>query len=276
MGRAVRFRWHGRRLVRRATAGSRVPPNFLIIGCQKAGTTSLAANLGRQPGIYVAPTETGFFIRNSGHSRSWYRSFFPTTGEIEKERIVAVGEKGPDYLVFPQVPAMVRRFDPEMKLLLILRDPVERALSHYFHEHDGGYEPFAFGEAIDAEPDRLAGEYDRMLAYPEYFSTSFLRYSYLTRGRYIEHIERWLQFFPREQLHVILLDDLMADPSGTLSATCAFVGAHDEVEAPDPQVRNTRSYPEMTDAMRLQLADYFRPWNEKLSAFLGRELPWGK
>ena len=112
---------------------------------------------------------------------------------------LVVGEATPDYLFHPHVPGRVRRAIPAAKLIVVLRDPVDRAFSHYWHQVERGHERLSFDEAIRSEDERLAGELERMLQDDTYLSFARHHYSYATRGRYAEQLKWWLALFPRDK-----------------------------------------------------------------------------
>ncbi|HEV2894458.1 MAG TPA: sulfotransferase, partial [Actinomycetota bacterium] len=155
----------------RPTAGLRLLPDYLIIGAQRAGTTSLHRYLIQHPGVRTTLRTKGvhFFDTAYGRGMSWYASRFPTkltAWYVARRHGVELrtGEASPYYLFHPHVPARVAEHLPQVRLIALLRDPVGRAYSHYQHEVARGFETLSFEEAIEAEPARLAGETQRMLA----------------------------------------------------------------------------------------------------------------
>ena len=203
-----------------ATAFARRPPGFLIIGAQRAATTSLYRLLTSHPGVRPAlRKEVHYFDFQYAKGRSWYLAHFPL-----RSFSGLTGEASPYYMVHPLAPERVKRMNPRMKLIAILRDPVDRALSHYHREVRLGFEPLTFEEAVDAEPERLAADSHRLLEPPHYYSHNHHHYSYLDRGRYGHHLARWLEHFPREQLHVIRMEAMFEDPGDIIGKTLAFLG----------------------------------------------------
>ena len=146
----------------RATARWRPLPDFLVIGAQKAGTTALYAYLRWHPGI-TGPSwkEVSFFDRHWWRGEFWYRGQFPLRSG---QRLV--GEASPSYLFHPLAPERVRSLVPEAKLIALVRDPVDRAYSHYQHEVALGREPLSFEDALAAEAERTRGEVVRHVADP--------------------------------------------------------------------------------------------------------------
>jgi hypothetical protein len=253
----------------RLTARRRPLPDFLVIGAQKAGTTALYAYLRWHPGI-TGPSwkEVSFFDRHWWRGEKWYRGQFPRRAG---EKLV--GEASPSYLFHPLAPERARSLVPDAKLIALLRDPVDRAYSQYQHEVALGREPLSFEDALDAEHDRVAGEVERLIADPRAFSRAWWDHTYAARGRYADQLERWLAVFPREQLLVVLTEELGERPAETYASILAFLGA-EPYELPDyPRVFD-RDYEPMRPETRTALAAMFAEPNRRLEALLGRQLPW--
>jgi hypothetical protein len=162
---------------------------------------------------------------------------------------------------------------PEARLVVLLRNPVDRALSHYHHEIALGREQLTFEEAIAAEPERTRGEEERLSGEPDYFSHAWWDYTYLARGRYAEQLERWLAVFPREQLLVVASGELAAEPGQTYALVVEFLGAPGHELESYPRVYE-QSYGEMRPDTRRRLAEYFAEPNRRLYELLGRDFGW--
>ena len=262
-----------RRRARLATAGARRLPDFLVIGAQRAGSTSLFAQLCAHSGV-AAPShkEIHYFDLQSFRSLRWYRSHFPPAAAA-RGRIT--GEASPYYLFHPAVPARVAEALPGVRLVAILRDPVARAYSQYQLSVRDGHEQLGFEEALTAEPDRLAGEEDRLRADRAYRSPSHRHHSYAARGAYAEQLRRWHQHVAPERLLVVSSEELFADPRPTAAAVLEFLGL-DPAEVPPFPVRNQRPYPPMSDAARSLLEARFEQPNRELYELLGRDLGWSR
>ncbi len=154
-----------------------------------------------------------------------------------------------------------------------MRNPVDRAFSHYQHEVALGREPLSFEDALTAEDERLRGEEERMRADASYFSHAWWNYTYRARGRYAEQLERWLAVFPRERLLVVPSEDLLGDPAGTYDRVLEFLGAPPHQLGSYPRVFE-RTYEPMSRETRARLAEEFAEPNERLYALLGRNLAW--
>jgi hypothetical protein len=252
----------------RATARLRPLPDFLILGAQKAGTTALYAYLRWHPHI-TGPSfkEVSFFDRHYARGERWYRAHMPV------RRSGIVGEASPSYLFHPLAPDRVARILPNARLIALLRNPVDRAFSHYQHEVALGREQLSFEEALAGEGERMRGEVERMLEDPRYFSHAWWNYTYAARGRYAEQLERWFAVFPRDQLLVLLTDELAADTAGTYGRTLDFLGVEERGLESYPRIFE-REYGEMDPATRARLTEEFAEPNRRLAELLGRHLPW--
>jgi hypothetical protein len=264
----------------RLTAPLRLTPDFLVVGAQKGGTTSLCSHLFRHPQVLPSRKKEIHYFDSAEFNRGpgWYRAHFETARTArnrEKEigRRVITGEASPYYLTHPHSPRRVREMLPTVKLIVMLRDPIDRALSHYNHQVRKNREPLSFADAIDAEEERLAGEYDRMLENENYYSHDYWAYSYLTRSRYVEQLQRWLDHFPREQLLVINSERFFSSPHDEFQRTLEFLGL-ERLELDSYRKQNTGSYDRMEANLLAQLKEYFRPYNEKLYALLGQTFDW--
>jgi hypothetical protein len=277
------------RRFRLATKHFRVLPSFLIIGAQRAGTTSLFHYLSAHPDVDRSTSgvdgaawnkELHFFDDSFDRGLSWYRAAFPLVSsrklaELRGRRLIS-GEATPYYLLHPLVPARVAGTLPDVRLIALLREPVERAYSHYQLMRRGRRERLSFAEAIAAEDKRLAGEVEQILADPAYRSRKHRNFSYVTRGLYAEQLERWFEHFPRERLLVLRAEDLLARPAETYAEVLAFLGlqphtleefvAHNRPETPTPAP--------IEPDLRARLQERFAEPNARLVALLGRDFGW--
>jgi len=268
-----------RQIPRRLTSGDRVLPDAIIIGGQKCGTSSLFSYLTANPSVVGGERkEIHFFDRFFDRGASWYRAQFPTRRELDRLASRAgarpiVCEATPDYIAGPLVPSRVHGLLPDAKLIALLRDPVERAVSHYHHSVRKRHEPLPLGDALEREPERLDGEVDRIFSEPLYQSFAHQHHSYLARGRYAEQLERWLNLFPREQLLVLDAADLFTDPASTVQRVCDFLGVEDHGLASYPAL-GQRGYPKMDGEVQKRLREYFAPHDERLWELLGTRFSW--
>ncbi|MEM9325725.1 MAG: sulfotransferase domain-containing protein, partial [Bacteroidota bacterium] len=181
-------------------------PSFLIIGAQKAATTTLSATLASHPAICMSLfKEVHYFDLHHKRGKYWYERHFPR----KKKGCRLHFEASPYYLMHPLVPARVFDYDPRMKLVVILRNPVDRAYSHYQMERKRNHESIGtFQAAVRHEGERVTDELDQLAQGKIPKSQAVQRHSYLHRGYYEDQLRRWLELFARDQLHVIDYDHL--------------------------------------------------------------------
>ena len=242
------------------------PPDFVIVGAQRAGTTSLFRYLAAHPDVAVpGEKELHFFDLGFARGGDWYRQQFPVDG--------VTGEATPYYLFHPHAPRRLAAALPVAKLIVLLRDPVERAVSHYKHEVATGFEPLAFEEAVAREEERLLGEAERLEADETYYSFAHQHWTYVARGRYAEQLERWFSLVARERVLVLRSEDLYADPAAALAETLAFLGLEPWTPSSFERYNATEAMELPTDLrrrLRASLADD----TARLEALLGREMGW--
>lgn len=252
----------------------RVLPAFLIIGTQKGGTTSLYRWLGQHPQVVEATRkEVHYFDINYSKGERWYRGHFPHAAELEARQIT--GEGSPYYMCHPHAPARIARLLPNVRLIALLRDPVERAISHYFHSQRNGREPLPIEAAMEQEDARINGEYARMQEDGRYISRAHRWYSYKARGRYVEQLRLALQVFPAEQLLIVRSEDLFQQPQRIFDAACAHIGIRTGFCPPNLEAQLVGGYDQQQgEPVRDSLRRYFAPHNAALSEFLRRDFRW--
>ncbi len=277
--RSASLKRHASRLGRRvseplarATAGVRMLPDFVIVGAQRAGTTSLYKYLAEHPDIGRVRLGKGvhYFDTNADRSLAWYRSHFPIDGgRIPLWRGPShVGEGAPYYMFHPECPRRIDATLPGVKVIAILRDPIERAHSHWVHETARGFEDLPFDQALRIEDERLAGQ-DALLVDPAGRSFSHQHHSYAARGQYAPQVERLWQVFGQDRVLIIPSTRLFSDPATTYRQTLSFLGVP-EYEA-TYEVHNARSYSKISPAEEAYLAERFAESNERLVELLGPE-----
>ncbi len=194
-------------------------PDFVVIGAQKAGTTSLHGALGQHPRVMLpAAKEVHYFTLHSEQPLSWYAAQF---ADADAEQLC--GEATPYYLFHPAVPARLARCLPDARLIVLLRDPVARTLSHYFHAVRRGNECLPLSEALDAEPTRLDGAETALLS-PGGVHLAHQRLSYVARSRYEQQLPRFEAWRQQERLLVLRSEDLFIKPQPTLAQVLGFLG----------------------------------------------------
>jgi hypothetical protein len=258
---------------RALTAPLRALPAALIIGTQKGGTTSLFNYLVAHPDVLPpANKEPHFFDLYYANGVRWYRGRFPFRHRLPSGGLTL--EATPFYMAHPLAPERAAQLLPDAKLVALLRNPIDRAYSHYHFNRLGAEEPLSFDEAIEREPERLAGEEERLHEEPEYTSYNFRTYSYLRRGQYVDQLRRWVEHFPRSSLLVLQSEQLFRDPAGGTAIVQQFLGLRPHVlQSYRPHLQGSYES-DIPPTLRQRLAAHFDPYNQELYRWLGQDFDW--
>ncbi len=251
-------------------------PSFLVVGTQKGGTTELYEQLVQHPQVKSAfVKEVHYFDANFDKGLDWYRAFFPQqlAPPAATPDVCITGEASPCYLFHPTAARRARMSIPQAKIIMLLRNPVNRAYSHYHHEVRLGHETLPFEAAIAQEPERLCGEKEKMLADDRYYSERYMHFSYLARGVYVDQVRTWFEHFPEAQLLVLQSEDFFADMPRVMGQVDEFLGI-DYVPPAKLDKHKTFPYRTMDEGVRQYLRAYFEPFNRQLFDYLGREFSW--
>ena len=268
-------------------------PNFLIIGSQKAGTTSLYNILKQHPQIFMADRkEINFFFKDDEYARGVdkYAQHFADCADQ-----LACGEASPGYICHPAAPARIHALLPDVKLILTVRDPIKRAISQYWDNRRHLNEPLTFAQTLDAY---LSDDY------------KLGKVGYFSRGVYMRYIRRYLEYFPRENLLILPFEEMLTDAEAFYKRIFTFLGVDEDFvsedfdEAFNPTevwknpfyqmlIRRPRyqkrvpaklrrlfywgskmrfSAPSIDEESRNKLVEFYKPWNDDLREFLGKEL----
>ena len=265
---------------RRQTYFMRRLPNFMIIGAQKAGTTSLFEDLMRHPQIKRPLDKELHYFSDSANYRKglqWYRSQFPIRfapfGWTEEKKSLT-GEATPYYLFHPLAPQRISEVLPRLKMIVLLRNPIDRALSHYFHEATGGRETRSFEQAIENEPAEMKREEARILEDGSYGGLKHRRCSYLSRGIYWVQLERWFKLFARDQFAILKSEDYFREPEKHFNYLVDFLGLPPHHPGTFQRTHVGKYGDPMSPETRDRLREFYRAHNEKLSRLLGRDFNW--
>jgi Sulfotransferase domain len=265
---------------RMPTSRARILPGFLIVGAQRCGTTSMSRTLDEHPAVFSAALheEVHFFDVSYRRGLPWYRSHFPLLATARRAARAARAEpasfeSSPYYMFHPLAAERIAKDLPGVRLLVLLRDPVERAYSGHAHEVAHGFETEPFEAALELEPARLEGQAERIAADPDYFSYSHQHHSYVARGQYVEQLERLERQFGRDRLHVVDSGDFFADPEAVYDGVLAFLGLPYR-GYPAFKRRNARPRAPMPETVRKTLEEHYHPYDERLAAWLGHEPSW--
>lgn len=259
-----------REAFRSRTASIRQLPGFVIIGAQKAGTSTLYNLLIRHPQVGGADRkEVHYFDTNYNRGDRWYQSRFP----IKTVRYRISGEASPYYLYHPHAARRLRLLIPEVRLIVLLRNPVDRAYSHYQHNRRHGREPLPFEEAVAREPERIGGERERMVQDPSYSSFSHQHFSYVDRGHYHRQLAVFLEYFERDQLLVLKSETFFEATAEVWREVLDFLRL-DFLSLPERRAFNVGAYPDIDGDVRDRLSDHFLPFNHQLALTWGEEFDW--
>jgi hypothetical protein len=274
LSRGQKRRWYARLL----TASWRRLPDWVVIGATRCGSTSLFSYLTEHPDVLPSlRKEVHFYDLNWHFGERWYRAHFPFRRALKQNgggSRVVTGEATPNYLFIQGTPARLKTVTPDAKLIVVLRNPVDRAISAYHFMVERGRETLPIERALDPAAEWVDG---RGMD-PPYEPGEPSRPggpSYLARGQYADQLEHWLQHFPREQLLILNTADFLRRTPEVMERVFDFVGVRPWSAGAFPQ-RHKLGYEKPGSAVRAPLVDYFREPNRRLYELLGRELDWDR
>lgn len=265
------------RTFRAATWSIRPLPQLIIIGSQKSGTTSLYSYLSQHSDLVPSfAKEVHYFdgglnpnVDTFSKGERWYRSHFPL--KFTKDSKSIAFEASPMYIFNPLVAKRIHDQVPEVKLIAVLRNPVDRAISHYFHEKKRGVETLPLLEALHSEEERLSPVIKSL----NYKHSSYGQFSYKLRGHYYEQLARYFERFPRHNLLVISSEHLFTQPDITLRKIFKFAEVDMELKMANLTPQNVGSNKTSVDPAAIEyLENYFQPLNKKLFNLLDEEFDW--
>lgn len=265
----------------RLDASKRALPNFFVAGTQRGGTTSLFIHLLHHPLVFGPRRAKGvhYFDTSFDMDLNWYRAHFPRRSTVQRLHdeigaVPAIGEGAPYYMYNPLIASRIAGVVPDARIIMILRDPLERAVSHHNHEVSRGFEDLSLIDALNAEPERLAGETERMRADASYVSYEHIHHSYIGRSQYADQLERFLKLFARDQILVLDSSSLSLDPAGTVREATDFLGLPPLVVDPEIPRYNTRVHDPITPGLRERFGPLFAESNRRLSQLVPGRLSW--
>jgi hypothetical protein len=245
------------------TSPFRMLPDFMVIGFPKCGTTSLYGFLTKHPSICAAfQKETTFFTLSYRRGMLWYRAFFPTV--IEKRfselrgRKFITGEASPGYVYFPDIHGKIFRMNPKIRLIALMRNPVDRAYSNYMHLVRRGYDK-SMEEAIQDDVE------NKQARPPSY--------NILTGGIYFEPLKCLLEVVPRGQVLLLKAEDFFDNPKKITNECFRFLGLPEHELGGYPKL-NKGEYGGMDAETRARLEEFYRPHNAMLYRLVGRDFGW--
>ena len=262
---------------RRATWRSRCLPHFIVIGAQKAGTTSLFSYLAQHPHLFPSyRKEVHFFdgglnpqVETYAFGRPWYQAHFPLRRELHAS--AKTFEASPLYLFNPLTPRRIHKLLPDVKLIALLRNPAERTISHYFHEVRKGREARPIEQALTDQDDRL----DQVVLMQDYKSDYFVNKSYKSRSMYKQQLDRYYEYFGKDQILVLSSENFFAEPTAALGRVYDFLGVEPDFRMLDLTPRNVATNRTRVDQdVYDYLSDFFQPHNHELFELAGQTFDW--
>lgn len=264
---------------RKATSSIRMKPDFIIIGAQKGGTTTLYDYLIQNKCVTAAyKKEIHFFDNDFERGLSWYSSRFPTKlkrywHQYKHENRLITGEASPYYIFHPLCPERIARTLPHVKLIVMLRNPIDRAYSHYQMNVRQGLESLSFETAIEVEQERIQGEQEKIINISNYTNPTYAKYSYLSRGIYINQIKKWSNFFPEEQFCILNSESFFQSPLKIIEKVANFLAIPTH-EPKKFKKSNVGQYSPMKSQTRNYLKNFFEVHNHQLYEFLNNDFGW--
>ncbi len=252
------------------SAYKRALPNFLVIGAQKTGSTSFCYFLNQHPNlhfpVYSTLKEPHYFSHYYDRGELWYRSLFPLYTDLNKNDLIVDGSTCS--ILHPYAPERIHRLIPHCKIILLLRNPVDRAISHYYACKDLKKETLPLEEAFKLENDH----YDLIYSKP---MDKLFRF-YISVGRYIEHIRKFRQFFNKDQMLILSNDDFKKDPQGVLKQVYDYLGIQNDFKIDHFTNQNVGKYQKEAIPPKIYeyLYNYYKPYNKKLYDYLDRDFCW--
>ncbi|WP_299045900.1 sulfotransferase [uncultured Tateyamaria sp.] len=243
-------------------------PTFLILGAMKSGTTTLHAHLASHPDLFAPhPKELHFFNQHFLKGLPWYAGHF----DAAQGRICF--ETTPAYLFEPDTGYRVQATLPDAKFLIILRDPVDRCVSHYHHMLRTRRETLPFAEAIGLESSRTDKLYAQVKTRALVHSPELKWFSYVRRGHYIDQLQTWTKLFPKDRFLVLDFQDLCDSPQSVVDQVTDFLCVPG-LRVDSTRQENAHARGGVSAQEEAELRDLFAPYNARLEAYLGRKLSW--
>lgn len=252
-------------------------PNCIIAGAQKAGTSSLYHYLTQHPQVQQSfSKEIHYFsggtipeIDTYKKGENWYRAHFAMKRNMRKNDICV--DATPMYLFNPLVPERIKNLIPDCKIIILLRDPVERAISHYFHTQRFGFESLSIKHAMESEQNRLKSALDNN----DYADPAFRLFSYQSRGLYLEQIKRYQAYFPKEQLLILSTEELFNHPKLILKEVFEFLRIGSEQQISDLRSQNQGNNKlRVPNEVYTDLKQFFSKPNSQLFEHLDKQFNW--
>lgn len=239
-------------------------PDFIIIGAMKAATSAIYDYLSHHPRVLRRyPKELHFFTLHFEQGIDWYLSQFSPIRTNKQGQPLLTGEASPTYLVDPEAPTRIRNLFPKTKFIVSLRNPTDRAISHYYHQV----------KRVKNEARSLEEAFsDKELATLDTKPFSPTRH-YIQNGLYAKHLKNWFKVFPKDQVLVVNYHDLETHPDSFVREVFTFLNLQDYLLTNIEKVY-ANQYSQPNPGVKQRLDEYFKPYNQELEAILGKSFNW--
>ena len=254
-------------------------PDFLVIGTARSASTSLYQYLIQHPCVGACLTkQPHFFDKHFNKGIEWYKIFFPNIfTKFYKTNILrtkfVTGEATVHYILHPLAPKRVAKMYPKIKLIVILRNPVDRAYSHYQTELSNKSENLSFEKAIKVENKRLEDEFEKLAEDRNYESKNYPHRAYITSGIYVEQLKRWLEYFSMDQFLILSSEDFIINPSEQFKKILDFLNLP-PFDLPNYKKIHSRNYRKINLETRKKLLKFYEPYNKQLYELTGKDFHW--
>lgn len=253
-------------------------PDFIIVGSQKCGTSSLFHYLSQH--VQIIPSrikEVHYFDLNYSKGDEWYHDFFPTWKEkiflsIKERKKVITGEASPYYIFHPSAVERIYKYSSDIKIIVLLRNPTERAWSHFRHNKRKGREHNTFSEALNLENQRIFNGCDEKDYENVNHTFGYQHYSYCKRGEYFSQIERLFKFFNRKNVLILESEMFFSDTQKVMDEVCGFL----KIQKVDREYKivNKGDKKTIDPKIKNRLQRHFQPYNERLYQLIGKKFNW--
>ena len=262
------------------TSPIRILPDFLIAGFNRSGTMSLFEYMGQHPNIKNASRrEIHYFTLSYWRGLNWYKSYFPTIiykkfFENKNKVKLLTGEAAPHYVFHPLAIKRIKQLMPNVKLIIVFRNPIDNVYSHYQWYKKGKIEKDSLEDAVNTDKQRYE-IIERLYNSDQVKEHTFkdVKMPYVSYATYVKYIKQLLEIFPREQILFLKNNELSENPQEVLQEVFNFLQVK-EFRVEDLKKRNVAKYDNMKSSTREYLAKYFEPYNKELEELLGMTFDW--
>ncbi|MDF1672841.1 MAG: sulfotransferase domain-containing protein [Vicingaceae bacterium] len=257
------------------TSNYRIKPSFFIIGVQKGGTTSLSKYLEQHTEVIPAQRKDVFYFNNDSHYQkgiNWYKAHFALKAykkiyDLKNNTNAITYDSTPNYFDIPEAAQRIHSFNPNAKLILLLRNPIDRAWSNYQMAKKFGFETLSFEEALKLENDRLNLP-------NQTHNYIYQRLSYKKRGIYINNIKPWINTFSKENILILNSESLFKDTANTYNKILDFLNLKPTKKIDFKPINQGNYSEKMNPKTREMLVNFYQPFNQELYNLLDVDYGW--